>query len=223
MISKNKELLIFDLDGTLINSIPDLTVALNSMLDFYGKSALTVEQATPFVGNGARVLVDRALKYAFGEDELKKVSIEEALALFLKAYESNVCEGTFLYEGVKETLAHLKNKGYQLVICTNKPLVFVEPILKKLEIMEFFDFWLGAESVAEKKPSAMPLLYIAEYFGLTVEKCLMIGDSSNDILAAHNANMESVGLTYGYNYNEHISLYEPTVIRDKFEDLKMLF
>jgi phosphoglycolate phosphatase len=92
-----------------------------------------------------------------------------------------------------------------------------------LEITPFFDYWIGEDSLSEKKPSAIPLLHIAEKLEVSVKDSLMVGDSKNDILAGQNAGMDTLGLTYGYNYNENISDYNPTVVKDRFSDLKVLF
>ena len=216
---KDKEVIIFDLDGTLINSIPDLTLAINKTLSHYELQPLTIEQVTPFIGNGAKTLVQRSLEKAAG----KKVSadfLNEALNFFIPCYQSNVCEETYLYGGVFETLKYLDEKGYQLVICTNKPFPFVEPILNKLNIKAFFKTWIGEASLPEKKPQGTPLLYLAQQMNSSTEKCIMVGDSKNDILAAQNAGMQSIGLTYGYNYNENIEDYNPTIVLESFSNLQ---
>jgi phosphoglycolate phosphatase len=220
---KNKKLIIFDFDGTLINSIPDLTLAVNKMLEKYNRPALTIEQTTPFIGNGAKTLVKRALNASFGEENVSESFFNEAFKVYLNSYKENCCVGTYLYPGVKETLLFLQEKNYQMAICTNKPFAFIEPILQNLEITPFFDYWIGEDSLSEKKPSAIPLLHIAEKLEVSVKDSLMVGDSKNDILAGQNAGMDTLGLTYGYNYNENISDYNPTVVKDRFSDLKVLF
>lgn len=217
---KNKALIIFDFDGTLINSIPDLTLSLNRMLAFYHLPPLTIEQVTPFIGNGARPLVQRAIDFSTKDIVTSKIEFEEAFQRYFKSYLENSCVETYAYPGVIDTLKYLKKKGYKLAICTNKPSVFIEPILKKLDIKEYFDYWIGEDSLPEKKPSASPLLYLAAQEKVDINQCLMVGDSKNDIYAAHNANIESVGVSYGYNYNEHIADYNPTLIIDNFSDLK---
>ena len=220
---KEKELIIFDFDGTLINSIPDIVLAINKMLSHYKSGPLTEEQITPFVGNGAKILVKRALEYALPDQAISNEFIEEAFKIYLPAYKEVVCEETYLYPGVLETLNYLDQKGYKMVICSNKPFGFMEPILDKLSIKPFFKYWIGEESIALKKPDAAPLLHLADQMNTSVEKCIMVGDSKNDILAAHNAGMESIGLTYGYNYNENIADLNPTLVVDRFAELQKLF
>lgn len=217
---KNKKLIIFDFDGTLINSIPDLTLSLNKMLAHYNLSPLTIEQVTPFVGNGAKPLVQRAVDFSMKDKVIPEIDFEIAFKLYYESYLKHTCIETYAYPGVTDTLKYLKDKGYKLAICTNKPLVFIEPILKKLDIKQYFDHWIGEDSLSEKKPSAVPLLYLAEKENVNIDKCLMVGDSKNDIYAAHNAYMECIGVSYGYNYNENIGDYNPTIVIDYFADLQ---
>ncbi|OBQ56581.1 phosphoglycolate phosphatase [Tamlana sp. s12] len=219
---KNKNLIIFDFDGTLINSIPDLTLAVNKMLKHYQASPLTIEEVTPFIGNGAMPLVKRALAKGLPQKELTEDFLDEAYQVYLAAYEAETCKDTFMYPGVLETLNDLKNKGYKLAICTNKPYGFIEPILDKLEIKAFFDLWVGEDSLPEKKPHALPLHHLVVAMQTTVENSIMVGDSKNDILAAQNAKMDSIGVSYGYNYNENIADYHPNVVVDAFSELQNL-
>lgn len=220
---KDKELIIFDFDGTLIDSVPDLTLAVNILLSHYDLKPVTIEEATPFIGNGVKILVERALKYALPAEKVTNELFEEALEVYLKAYKDNLCVDTYLYEGVKDTLKYLHKKEYILAICTNKPFEFIEPILDELSITQFFKYWIGGDSLPEKKPDGAPLLHIAAEMKKDVKQCVMIGDSRNDILAAQNAGMDSIGVSYGYNYNEHISDYDPSKVVDKFAELQSLF
>jgi len=218
---KNKKLLIFDLDGTLINSIPDLTTAINKMLESLEIDPVPLEKIKSFIGNGAKKLVSRSLNYT-NDNNVPKELFDKAFPKFMKFYKANPCEETFLYPGVEETLKYLNDKSYKMMICTNKPIEFVEPILEKLNIKIHFQKWIGENSLSEKKPSGEPLLHLAKEANVTVEDCLMIGDSKNDILSASNAKMESIGLSYGYNYDEDINQFNPTVVLNEFITLKTL-
>ncbi|REE24734.1 phosphoglycolate phosphatase [Winogradskyella pacifica] len=220
---KDKDLIIFDFDGTLINSIPDLTLAVNKMLKHYSLHPLTIDRVTPYIGNGAKPLVRRALEYRMQDKALPETLLKEAFDIYLAAYKEAICIDTFVYPGVLETLKSLDKKGYKMAICTNKPFGFIEPILDTLEITTYFKCWVGEDSLAEKKPSAAPLLHLAKELNTTIEKSIMVGDSKNDILAAQNANMDSIGVSYGYNYNENIADYKPTVVVDEFAELTKLF
>lgn len=220
---KEKELIIFDFDGTLINSIPDIVLAINKMLSHYHLEPLTEEQVTPFVGNGAVILVTRALEHGIQNQKASNELVKEAFEIYFAAYREVTCDKTYTYPGVLETLDYLDKKGYKMVICSNKPYSFMEPILEKLSIKQFFKCWIGEDSLTEKKPNAAPLLHLAHKMNTSIEKCIMVGDSKNDILAAQNAGMENIGLTYGYNYNEHIAEYNPTIVVDHFAELQKLF
>lgn len=220
---KDKELIIFDLDGTLIDSMPDLAQAINSMLLHFELTPLTEEEATLFIGNGAVKFVERSLEHALKPNKVTEELFKKAFDFYTAAYREVVCDKTFLYPGVLETLQYLDNKGYIMTICTNKPFEFIEPILDTLSIKQYFKSWLGGDSLPMKKPDAAPLLHFAEKMNKDIEKCIMVGDSKNDILAAQNAKMESIGVSYGYNYNEHISNYAPTKVVDNFNELIAFF
>ncbi len=216
----NKEVILFDLDGTLINSAPDLAVAVNYMLEQLDRSTFSEEIIDGWVGNGALVLVKRALSADRVVNENLNVElIEDALGIFLDFYEKNLCNATVPYENVPSTLKSLKEKGYRLSIVTNKPFAFVEPILKGLGLEDLFEFILGGDSLKEKKPSPMPLLHVCETLNVDVKECVMVGDSKNDILAANACSMQSVGVTYGYNYGEDIGVYKPDIIINNFAEL----
>jgi len=216
---ENKKLLIFDLDGTLINSALDLALAVNYMLETLEREIFSEDVIHGWVGNGALTLVKRALSGSRTVDEnLDEVYVQKALKIFLDYYEKNLCNATVPYPHVMSTLKTLKEK-YTLAIVTNKPFAFVSPILKGLEMDGLFELILGGDSLSQKKPHPMPLLHVCESLGVSVEASVMVGDSKNDILAANACGMDSVGVTYGYNYGEDIGVHKPTVILDDFSEL----
>ena len=216
---ENKKLLIFDLDGTLINSALDLALAVNYMLQTLELDTFEEEIIHGWVGNGALILVQRALSGDRTVDvSLDDAYVQKALKVFLDYYEKNLCNATVAYPNVFSTLNTLK-QNYRLAIVTNKPFAFVAPILKTLKMDALFELILGGDSLSEKKPHPMPLLHVCETLGVTVDASVMIGDSKNDILAANACAMQSVGVTYGYNYGEDIAMYEPSVIIDDFSEL----
>lgn len=220
MTFSNKELLLFDLDGTLINSAPDLARAVNFMLTGLGRETFTEETIDGWVGNGAQMLVKRALS---GTREINKtideVLFEKALKSFLAYYAEHLCVSTVAYPNVSTTLKALKDKGYRMAIVTNKPFAFVEPILEGLGLEGLFELVLGGDSLEVKKPDPAPLLYACSNLEVAVENTLMIGDSKNDIQAANSCGMQSIGVTYGYNYGEKIDVHHPTVIINDFAEL----
>jgi phosphoglycolate phosphatase len=216
---KNKKLLIFDLDGTLINSALDLALAVNYMLERLEQDTFSEEIIHGWVGNGALTLIKRALSASRTVDEnLDDAYVEKALKIFLDYYEKNLCNATVPYPSVISTLHSLK-ETYILAIVTNKPFAFVSPILKGLEMDNLFALILGGDSLEKKKPDPLPLQHVCKILNIDIEHSVMIGDSKNDILAANACTMDSVGVTYGYNYGEDIAVHNPSVIIDDFSKL----
>jgi phosphoglycolate phosphatase len=220
----HKKAILFDLDGTLIDSVPDLASAVNLMLQKLDRDTFSEDTIRYWVGNGAQVLVKRALSGQTEIDEsLDSVLFQKALDIFLTLYADKLCEDTMPYPNVSNTLHTLKGSGYRLVIVTNKPYDFVAPILKGLKLDMLFEFWLGGDSLEKKKPDPLPLLHACEKLNLTVEQCVMVGDSRNDLLAAKAAGMQSIGVSYGYNYGEDIHIYEPDLVVDDFAEIRFAF
>jgi phosphoglycolate phosphatase len=219
----NKEVILFDLDGTLIDSVPDLAYAVNHMLEALDRETFSEDTIRYWVGNGAQALVKRALSGQTEIDEdLDQSLFEKALEIFLDFYGQNLCNDTAAYPNVSATLHALKEKEYRLVIVTNKPYDFVGPILKGLELDGVFEYWLGGDSLEKKKPDPLPLLHACEHMHVSIDKCVMVGDSKNDLSAANSCGMQSVGVTYGYNYGEDIGVYNPTFIIEDFSELNAL-
>jgi phosphoglycolate phosphatase len=220
---KDKKLIIFDLDGTLIDSGADLALALNAMLRQLKREEFSEAVIHEWIGNGAQTLVKRALSGGLLIDgNLDKELFNKALDIFLDAYKKNVCVRTTAFSNVKSTLEYLHQNDYLMAIVTNKPFAFVGPILKTLKLDNYFKLILGGDSLKQKKPSPQPLLHVCKTLNVTVENAVMVGDSKNDILAAKAANMQSIGVTYGYNYGEDISLYKPEKIIKDFWEITQL-
>ncbi|MEC7510148.1 MAG: phosphoglycolate phosphatase [Pseudomonadota bacterium] len=210
----------FDLDGTLVDSVPDLATALNQTLNDYQLPTYNEQTIRHWVGNGARVLVERGLS---GNAEIRhhytSNEIDAALEKFLFYYRTLETKSTVLYDGVFATLHALKEQGFTLALITNKPSEFIEPILSSFSIFSLFSLTIGGDSLPEKKPSSLPLLHACEKLGVSPSQCVMVGDSKNDIVAAKAANIKSIGLTYGYNYGESIAKYKPNWVFDDFEEI----
>lgn len=218
---ENKQLIIFDFDGTLIDSAPDLTDSINYMLEKLGKKTFPLNIVRTWVGNGASTLVKRALSgsVTVNENCFDKRLFEKALEYFFEYYSQNLAKNTLLYENVEQTLLSLFNKGYTLAVATNKPFEYIKPILDRFDLTKYFEMYVGANSVEKKKPDPMMLFKVCEDLKISVENSIMVGDSKNDVIAAKNANMDSIAVTYGYNYNEDISIYEPTLVFDNFKQI----
>lgn len=216
----NKEVILFDLDGTLIDSAPDLASAVNYMLSCLKRPIFSEDTIRSWVGNGAQVLVQRGLSGQSEIDEkLDEGLITQSLQIFLDFYKKNLCINTQLYPSVRASLKVLKAQGYRLALVTNKPFALIKPILERLELTDLFSIVLGGDSLAKRKPDALPLLHVCQELQVNVEQCVMVGDSKNDILAAKAANMHSIGLTYGYNYGEDIGLHKPEFVCSDFSDI----
>lgn len=215
---QNIRVISFDLDGTLVDSVPDLAAATQATLVELGFAACTEAQVRTWIGNGAKELVARAIKSASGL-AFNEAEIADVMPKFMVHYKANLLGKSQLYPEVKEVLESLTEAGYQLTIITNKPKLFVPPLLKYLGIDHLFNLILGGDSLPRMKPDPLPIVYTLEKLQLSPTELLMVGDSRNDILAAKAAGVSSIGLTYGYNYGEDISLSRPDAVCDCFSDI----
>ena len=229
----------FDLDGTLVDSAPGLTAAVDNALYALELPMAGEERVVTWIGNGADVLIQRALTWARQEraalrasqgkpsvdhDDIPQAEQQTILRKLFDRYYGEVAEeGSFLFPAVADTLGALHAKGLPLALVTNKPTPFVAPILASLDIAKYFTVVIGGDDVKNKKPHPEPLLMVAEKLGLAPAELLFVGDSRNDIQAAKAAGCRSIGLTYGYNYGEPISQSEPDYIFDQFNDLLLSF
>ncbi|SNT71034.1 phosphoglycolate phosphatase [Psychrobacter sp. LV10R520-6] len=217
----NKHLLIFDFDGTLIDSVPDLADATNAMLTTLGKDTYSLDIIRNWVGNGSRMLVERALvgKVDVLEGELTQEEADHAEQVFFDAYKNLSGSKTVAYPDVDSGLKKLQAAGYTLALVTNKPIRFVPKILQSFGWQDLFSEVLGGDSLPLKKPDPAPLLHVCEALNIMPKQAVMIGDSRNDILAGQNANMDTLGLSYGYNYGQDIRELNPTEAFDNFAAL----
>ncbi|MFC0309884.1 phosphoglycolate phosphatase [Gallibacterium trehalosifermentans] len=207
----------FDLDGTLVNSLPDLTLAISNTFKEFNLPNPHEELVLTWIGNGADILLARALEWAGttpSADTLKQMKIR-----FNFHYGENICHKSELYPHVKQTLLTLKEQGFTLAVVTNKPTQHVLPVLKAFEIDHLFTETLGGQSLPAIKPHPAPLFYLCGRFGILPQELLFVGDSKNDILAARAAGCAVVGLTYGYNYNEPIAESKPDWVFSDFAKL----
>ncbi len=186
------DLIIFDLDGTLTDSLDDLTDATNRMLAHFARPALTAREVRALVGQGARRLVERALPGASDAD------IEAGLLLFLDYNENHIADKTTLYPGVTETLDLLRTQGKRLAVVSNKNVALCRKLLAVLGVEGYFSAVLGADSLPFRKPSPEPLLHLVREFGVPVGETAMVGDSINDIAAGRGAGVVTIGCRYGY-------------------------
>ena len=217
----DKQLLIFDFDGTLIDSVPDLADATNAVLTTLGKAPYPLETIRNWVGNGSKMLVERALvgKIEVLEGELTEEAVDHAEQVFFDAYKNISGSKTVAYHDVDSGLRKLQAAGFKLALVTNKPIRFVPKILQSFGWQDLFSEVLGGDSLPTKKPDPEPLLNVCNALNINPAQAVMIGDSRNDILAGQNANMNTLGLSYGYNYGQDIRELNPTEAFDDFASL----
>ena len=213
----------FDLDGTLIDSSLGLSQAVDMTLYAMELPTAGEERVITWIGNGADILIQRALTWALKDQQPSLGQLTMARKLFDRFYAETVKEGSFLFPEVLTTLATLKEKGLLLGIVTNKPTPFVMPMLESFGIADDFQVIIGGDDVKQKKPHPEALFNTMNAMKLSADQLLFVGDSRNDIQAAQAAGCLSVGLTYGYNYGEAIELSNPDVVVDSFHDLLPLF
>lgn len=188
---------LFDLDGTLVDSVPDLAEAARRMLADMGELSRTDQEIAGFVGKGIPVLVERAL--TVDRSPVAPERLTQAIASFMKHYADTNGLLTVCYPGVREVLSRLREKGLHIACVTNKAEAFVAPLLTKLGLADFIDCVVGGDTLASRKPDPEPIWYACERLGASAEQTLMVGDSSNDALCARRAGIPVVLMTYGYN------------------------
>ncbi len=236
MLQQYPQAILFDLDGTLVDSVPDLAVAIDHMLTYLALPCAGEARVRCWVGNGAVKLVQRSLVYAIAVEEgglpadvmaeelsdaerLTPAYLKKAHQVFLNHYQRCNGEVSRLYPGVEGALAYWYKQQTPMAVVTNKPIQFVPHLLEHVNIQHYFSVLVGGECTEQRKPSAMPLHYACELLSVDPRRCLMIGDSRNDVQAARSAGMPVVAVSYGYNHGEPIELTEPDQVVDQLVEL----
>ncbi len=215
------QMILIDVDGTLVDSVPDLAWCVDEMMTTIGRQPWGEDKVRDWVGNGVERLVRRALIGQL-DGEPDDAEFEKAYPIFLELYAENTSKRSTLYPGVKEGLDYLREAGYSLGCVTNKAEQFTLPLLQDLGIFDYFGIVVAGDTLPVKKPDPTPLLYAAEFFGVTPEQSLMIGDSKSDVKAARAAQFRIICMSYGYNHGEDIRIYEPDAVIDSMVELKGL-
>jgi phosphoglycolate phosphatase len=198
---------VFDLDGTLIDSVPDIAAALNLCLTAEGRTPLTDDAVAKLVGGGARELVARALGDATPDTDIDRVHAD-----FLTRYDAEPVTRTRLYPGARELLTELRDAGLPLAICTNKPKHLTDLILARLDLAAFFSVIWGAAPGQPLKPDAACLRTVCTALGTEPAKTIMVGDSHTDIDAARAAGCPSILVAHGYEQRPLASLGADIVV-----------
>jgi len=215
---KLPQLVMFDLDGTLMDSVPDLATAVDKMLLQLGREPAGVQQVRNWVGNGSPVLVRRALAGQLEHDGVPGDLAAEALALFMQAYAGGH-ELTTVYPGVRECLGWLREHDVPMAIITNKPAQFIEPLLVEKDLVGYFQWLVGGDTLPQQKPDPAALFWVMDKAGVAPGESLFVGDSRNDVRAAKAATVRCVALTYGYNHGEPIADEQPALVLDDLREL----
>ena len=190
---------IFDLDGTLTDTLESLTYSVNETLKELHLSSITSAQCKSFVGSGARVLIERALQ-ASGDEKL--IHIEEAMEIYKRIFKVNCTYHVAPYEGIVELLKALKEQGIRLAVLSNKPHAQTKDVVATFFGTDTFDYVQGQQEGIPRKPDPTAALLIAKQFQVGSEECVYIGDSDVDMQTANAAGMESVGVTWGFRPKE---------------------
>ena len=212
-MSDAKRLLIFDLDGTLIDSQRDLANSVNAARDHLGLDPIADQLIYSYVGNGAPVLIRRALG-----PEAPQTEVDKALEFFLHFYHEHMLEHTRLYPGVKDALDRLLSAGHTLAVLTNKPWRISEAIVEGLALKNHFQRVYGGNSFAEKKPHPVGIDTLVAELSWAREATIMVGDSAVDIRTARNAKVMACGVTYGFQ-PETLKTDPPDLLIDKMTEL----
>jgi len=211
-------MVLIDLDGTLVDSVPDLTYCVDEMMARLGRPPRGEPAVRQWVGNGVERLVARALIGQL-EGEPEAADFDRALPIFVELYGENTAARSLLYPGVREGLDLLQARGYRLGCVTNKAARFTLPLLEAVGIRDLFELVISGDTLPEKKPSPMPLLYAAEQFGVEPAAALMLGDSVSDVKAARAAGFRIICVSYGYNHGQDIRGAKPDAVIDSFTEL----
>jgi phosphoglycolate phosphatase len=218
---RKPRMILVDLDGTLVDSVPDLAYCVDTTMQRIGRQPWGEASVRQWVGNGVERLVKRALVGQL-DGEPPVADYERALPVFMEIYADNVSQRSKLYPGVSEGLAQLKAQGYKLACVTNKAAQFTEPLLKDMGIYSQFELVVSGDTTPRKKPDPLPLLYAAEKLHEHPDHCLLVGDSSNDVTAARKAGFQVVCVPYGYNHGKDIRESQPDAVIDTLDELPAL-
>lgn len=213
---KNLQLLLFDLDGTLIDSGPDIAAAVNRLLAYHDLRPLPEAEIITYVGRGVRLLLSQVFAVTGSP---KDTTIEELYKEFVAFYQTELTLRTRPYPGVLPTLERLSSEGYTLGICTNKPVFLAKPILEHLGLAPFFRCLVGGDTLPVRKPDPAPVLYAIQSLHSSPEQTLLIGDSTYDILAGKAAGVWTCAVTYGYQATPILLAEQPHTLLHDFPAL----
>jgi len=215
-------LALIDLDGTLVDSVPDLAWCTDQTMLALGMAERGEAKVRNWVGNGVERLIKRALVNQL-DGEPAEALYAKAAPIFMELYANNTSKRSQLYPAVEQGLQWLKQQGIYLGCVTNKDEQFTLPILNNLGIRDYFELVVSGDTLPQKKPDPAPLLYAANYFNIEPQQALMIGDSVSDVKASRAAGFQIICMSYGYNHGNDIRSANPDAVIDSFAELNTLF
>ncbi|ANJ67663.1 phosphoglycolate phosphatase, bacterial [Halothiobacillus diazotrophicus] len=213
----NPKMVLFDLDGTLIDSVPDLHRAVNMMQRELGLPERAEADVRNWVGNGIEPLVDRALTNTLAGGADREL-FARAFEIFKPAYAETNGKYSRIFPGVQEGLDHVRSLGLSMACVTNKATAFTLPLLEETGLLAQFETVIAGDTLPMKKPDPAPLCYAAGWFRVRPRESLMIGDSISDVKAARAAGFSIICMSYGYNHGEDIRNYNPDVVIDSMAE-----
>ena len=210
--------LLFDLDGTLVDSVPDLATAANRMLSELGRAPLSEAEIATMVGDGVAKLVERAL----AARQASGAPLAPAVARYTELYQASPTALTRPYPGVPRVLSELREAGVALAVCTNKPEHATRLVLDGLDLARFFSVVVGGDSLAARKPDPAPLTLALGRLGVPAGAAVMVGDHRNDMLAARGAGVAGIFARYGYGFAS-LGELRPQAMIGSFAELPQAF
>jgi len=218
---RHPRMVLIDVDGTLVDSVPDLAYCVDELMAAIGRPAHGEAKVRNWVGNGVERLVRRALIGQL-DGEPPEEDYRRAYPIFLDLYAENTSKRSRLYPGILEGLEYLKARGYLLGCVTNKAAQFTLPLLTDLGVRDYFGIVVAGDTLPVKKPDPAPLLHAAAHFGVAPVASLMVGDSVSDVKAARAAGFQIVCMSYGYNHGVDIRTAHPDAVIDSLVEIKGL-
>ena len=212
------KMVLIDVDGTLVDSVPDLAFCVDEMLKQLNMPIRGEAAVREWVGNGVIRLTERALTNDL-DGYPEQALFEKAMPIFNTLYTKNTSKRSELYNGVVEGMDFLKECGFKIGCVTNKAAQFTIPLLKDLGLYDEFETIICGDTLDKKKPDPAPLLHAAAQLGVKPEESLMLGDSQSDVKAARAAGFKIICMSYGYNHGEDIRDYNPDVVIDSMAEL----
>ncbi|MED7819449.1 MULTISPECIES: HAD-IA family hydrolase [unclassified Francisella] len=214
--------IFFDLDGTLVNTVGDITVATNTMRKHFGLKPISEDVIANIVGKGYPTTVRKVLALDFDDKQYVESIADEGVKIVSQTYKSLNSANSKVYPNVPETLEFLKSKNIKMVVVTNKYEQDAIESLTHLGLIDYFEMIIGGDTTSSYKPYPEPLLFAMDKLNAKAEESLMIGDSMNDFLCAKEANVKAIMLSYGYHNGVNLKALDSFAYIDDFAEIKSL-